>query len=437
MPRLSPFTGLVFDAAVSGPLENVTAPPYDVISDRRRLEHLRASPFSVVHLDLAEGANDPAHPANRYTRAAILLRDWETRGALRRAPEPCYYAYEMFVEPSRAAPAAMMGGRAGARTVRGLICSMEIEEWGGTVLPHEEVREGPVQDRLALLRATRTHLSPVYGTLDTRDGRLDAFLRDVASEPAPFEVVDGQGVRHRMWPVSVGAAAQARLGGLEQERLLIADGHHRYTTALRYRAERRCVDGAGSWDSVMTLVVDSSAEHMPVMPLHRVQLEGEAVPAEGAVTTGLSETLSALDDDEVTIGTISRGADDEVGYRVRNLEGSPPTVKALHEALLDDLVPAWSLRYEADAAEADAAVRRGEAVAAYLLPPTTLGRIMALVERGVRLPQKSTYFWPKPLTGMVMMPLDPTPFPQGSSRAAQDRAAGAAANQTDRADRAS
>ena len=87
--------------------------------------------------------------------------------------------------------------------------------------------------------------------------------------------------------------------------------------------------------------------------------------------------------------------------------------------------------------EADAAVRRGEAVAAYLLPPTTLGRIMALVERGGRLPQKSTYFWPKPLTGMVMMPLDPTPFPQGSSRAAQDRAAGAAANQTDRADRAS
>lgn len=433
MPRLSPFTGLVFDAAVSGPLESVTAPPYDVISDHRRAEYLRASPFSVVHLDLAEGTDDPAHPTSRYSRAADLLVDWEARGALRRGEEPCYYAYEMSSGPSGEMSAEPLSDPAKTRTVRGLICAMHIEDRGGTVLAHEEVREGPVQDRLELLRATRTHLSPVYGMLDSDDGRLDAFVREIASGPAPFELVDEQGVGHRMWPVSVAAAARARLEGLENERLLIADGHHRYATALRYHAERRSVDGPGPWDAVMTLVVGSTAEHLPVMPFHRVQLTGEAAPAEGEPSAGLAETLGALDDDAVTIGTISRGAGGDIEYRVRRLRGTPPTVSALHEELLDDLVPTDSLRYVADATVAEAAVRQGEAVAVYLLPPTTPGRIRAVVERGERLPPKSTYFWPKPRTGMVMMPLDPAPVPQGSSHAAPVRAAGSVANRTDRA----
>ena len=133
-------------------------------------DYLRASPFSVVHLDLAEGSDDPDHPQSRYARAAELLADWERRGALRRAVLPCYYAYEMTTTTD---------GEGVDRSVRGLICAMELETWGGTVLPHEQVIAGPVNDRLALLRATRTHLSPVYGTLD---GAGDAL--DVAAQPA-------------------------------------------------------------------------------------------------------------------------------------------------------------------------------------------------------------------------------------------------------------
>ena len=429
MPRLSPFNGLVFDAAVSGPLESVTAPPYDVISDHRRLGYLRASPFSVVHLDLAEGTDDPTDPQSRYARAGRLLRDWEAAGALRRAEEPCYYAYEMssLPGPRGAGPGSALGP---GGTVRGLICAMELEVWGGTVLPHEEVQEGPVGDRLALLRATRTHLSPVYGTLEGTDDWLDASVREVASTPTPFEAVDEQSMRHRMWPVE-GTAIQARLEGLRGEQLLIADGHHRYTTALRYRAERRRSDGPGPWDAVLTLVVDSTAEHLAVMPFHRVQLAGEA-PTAGEAMPGLAETLGALRDDDLTIGTIALDARNEVGYRVLRLEGGPPTVRALHEELLDDLAPS-SLRYVSDAAEADATLRRGEAVAVYLLPPTTPGRIRAVVERGERLPQKSTYFWPKPRTGMVMMPLDPDPASPFPKPVAQSRAADPSVNPTGRA----
>lgn len=397
MPRLSPFRGLVFDTEMAGPLDRVTAPPYDVISDRRRLEYLRASPFSVVHLDLAEGSDDPGDPGSRYTRAAHLLADWERRGALRRANEPCYYAYEMTTPPGD--PHAALAGR----TIRGLICAMALEDWGGTVLPHEHVSEGPVQDRLALLRATRTHLSPVYGTIDGPDGRLDAALRGaVATQPAS-EAIDEQGVRHRMWPVPGDAVDLTHLTDVH---MLIADGHHRYTTALHYRDERRRLDGSGPWNAVLTLVVDAAAEHLPVLPFHRVQLAGAPPDAIGDVMAGLDATLAALDDALSTIGTATVGRGGDVAYRVRRLEGPPPTVGALHEEMLDGLARAGSLRYVPDAREADAALRRGDAVAVYLLPPTTPGRIRAVVERGERLPQKSTYFWPKPRTGMVMMPLD-------------------------------
>ena len=413
MPRLSPFHGLVFDAAVVGPLDRVTAPPYDVISDQRRLELLGRSPFSVVHLDLAEGSDDPADPASRYGRAAQLLARWQEAGALRRAEAPSTYVYEM---SAPAPPPASGAHEPSGITVRGLICAMELEDWGGTVLPHEQVMEGPVNDRLALLRATRTHLSPVYGIVDGRNEVLDGLVRETASGHAPFEAIDEQGVRHRMWPVLDGVAD---LGRPAAERVLIADGHHRYTTALRYRHERRRLEGPGPWDGVLTLVVDAAATHLPVLPFHRMQLAGDPPPPLGDPVPDLDAALDALSDDDLTTAIATADTRGEVTYRIRFLNGEPPVVRALHEQVLDTSVPAGSLRYTPDAREADATLRTGDAIAVYLLPPTTPDRLRAVVQRGERLPQKSTYFWPKPRTGMVMMPLDPSP---GSTTARAGRA---------------
>jgi uncharacterized protein (DUF1015 family) len=403
VPRLSPFRGLVFDAAIAGPLDRVTAPPYDVISDRRRAEYLDASPFSVVHLDLAEGSADPADPGSRYARAADLLTEWEHGGALTRAINPSLYVYEMWVGEAGDVPRAGDGEARPPRAVRGLICAMELEDWGGTVLPHERVMPGPVEDRLALLRATHTHLSPVYGTVEGPDDRLEEFLGATASTETRFETVDEQGVRHRMWPVPGDALD---LTHLTEERLLIADGHHRYTTALHYRDEQRNRLGAGPWDTVLALVVDATAEHLPVLPFHRLQLAGAQPPETGEPVSDLAAAMGALSDDPPAIATVTVDGDGHHRYRVRTLTGAAPAVAALHEEVLDRLAPDGSLRYLADAAEADAAVGRGEAVAAYLLAPTTPDRIRDAVERGERLPQKSTYFWPKPRTGMVMMPLE-------------------------------
>lgn len=392
MPRISPFHGLEFDTAVAGPLDQVTAPPYDVISDRRRLDYLRTSPFSVVHLDLAEGDDDPSVPDSRYARAGHLLQDWRLRGIVTRSPEPRYYAYEMaFVNDGR------------AHTIRGLLCAMDLEPWNGAVVPHERVMEGPVHDRLQLLRATRTHMSPVYGTITGPCEPLADLLRGVSSTAAPSKTEDERGVTHSMWPI---AADEAIATWVAEDSLLIADGHHRYTTALHYRDERRRIDGPGPWDRVLTLVVDAAAERLPVLPFHRVQLAGSMPDITGHRIGDLASALAACSDDDVVAATARRQPDGSIRYDTLPLTGPAPAVRALHEEFLDGHIPEDGLRYVPDAPAAVEAVRSGEAVGAYLLPPTTPDRIRTVIERGERLPQKSTYFWPKPRTGMVMMPLD-------------------------------
>jgi uncharacterized protein (DUF1015 family) len=300
---------------------------------------------------------------------------------------PAFHAYEMRSSTTE--------------RVRGVLCAMELEDWGGDVMPHEETAAGPVEDRLRLLRATHTNLSAVYGTVAGPCPSLDDLLDAVTAGPPTAELVDEQGVTHRRWTISAGVP----IGDwLAEEPLLIADGHHRYTTALAYRDEMRAASGPGPWDRLLTFVVDSGSERLSVHPFHRIQLSGTAA-APGRPVGDLNAVLEALSDDEPRIGIVlPNGANPELS--VLDLEGEPPAVRALHDGLLDALAPPGALIFTPDPGEAVEAVARGGAVAAYLLPPTTPDRIRKVVERGERLPQKSTYFWPKPRTGVILMPID-------------------------------
>jgi uncharacterized protein (DUF1015 family) len=379
MPRVFPFEALVYDIGVVGALDRVTTPPYDVISEDRRKEYW-SDPFSIVQVDLGTGDGE-----DRYVQAGALLRRWIVDGVLVRTP-PAFHAYEMRSSPTEA--------------VRGIFCAMELEDWGGGILPHEETMSGPVEDRLQLLRATQTDLSAVYGTVTGPCPSLENLLDAVTSKPPEAELLDEQGVTHRRWSIP----ADLPIGDwLAEEPLLIADGHHRYTTALAYRDEMRAANGPGPWDRLLTFVVDAGSERLSVRPFHRIQLSGSA-PEPGRPVGDLAAVLGALSDEGPRIGVVRPdGAHAEL--TVWDLAGDPPAVRALHDELLDAIAPPGSLRFTPDAAEALSAVEGGGAVAAYLLPPTTPDRIRRVVERGERLPQKSTYFWPKPRTGMIMMPL--------------------------------
>ena len=387
MLRVFPFIGLVFDPAVVGSLDRVTAPPYDVIGDAAERAYLKASPYNVVRLDHAQRRGS----AEGYEEAGDLLRSWRRKRALVPHPE-AYFAYEMRFQ---------LDGN--DRRIRGVFGALELESWGADVIPHERTVPGPVEDRLLLMRSTACNVSAVYGAVAGPCPMLGDLLDDVTAKRAPLAATDEEGVQHRMWPVPVRMPITDWLAG---ESLLIVDGHHRYETALQYRDERRARSGSGPWDRVLALVVDAGSEQLPVLPYHRIVRR--TVPssvAMGRRVLDRATMLAELDDERLIVGVGSL-ADGALVHQVLALEGDPPAVRALHEQVLrPDLVLDDELRFTPDAALAEDAIRRGEASTAFFLPSTSTERIRAVIARGERLPQKSTFFWPKPRTGMVMRPL--------------------------------
>ena len=345
------------------------------------------SPHNVVRLILGRDEPGDDDALNKYTRAASALREWEDEGILVRTPQPAWFPYRMRFQ--------FQGQE---RTVRGLICQVALEPWGGSIVPHEQTFPAPFADRLALLRAVRTNLSPVYALFRGPCEPLRQLLAEVEQRAPDAEVIDEDGVDHMLWAVE--GHTDDIPAWLCDEELLIADGHHRYSVALAFREEMRALQGQGPWDHMMMLLVDAAAEDPPVLPIHRVLLEGSP-PLDGTAVRDLAEVLATLQDDRLTYGIAAR-EDGDVTHRVAVLKGDPPTVHALHEQVLADS----PLRFVADAAVAEELVRSGDGVAAFLLPPTRVDRIRTVIERGDRLPQKSTYFWPKPRTGLVMRPMD-------------------------------
>ena len=392
MPEVRPFTGLLYDPSVVGPVAAVTAPPYDTITPIDQERYHRAHPHNVVRLILGKDEPGDDEANNRYARAASHLRRWRQEGALAPTDGPALFPYEFRFH---------LGGV--QRRVRGVIVEVSLEPWGGSILRHERTLPGPIEDRLRLLRAVRANLSPVYAVLEGPNQRLISFLEQEMSEPPLLEVHDEAGTRHRMW-VAI-REAEEMTKGLRPETLLIADGHHRYAVALAYREEMRAIHGPGPWDSMMMLIVDGAAEDPPVLPIHRLVTGGTPTePHQGERVRDMAEILASVLDNELTYGSV-RLEEGEAVHRVSRLQGPPPTVCALHQQVLD---PAGGvdLRFVPDAVAVERAVLTGDGSAAFILPPTHVDQVRRVIQEGGMLPQKSTYFWPKPRTGMVLRPID-------------------------------
>jgi uncharacterized protein (DUF1015 family) len=373
----------LYDPAVAGDLQSLTTPPYDQISPEDQDRYRRASPYNAVRLELALGANGGG---DRYADAAALLTEWRDRGVLTEAGEPAVYPYEMDFR-----------GFGVERRVRGVIVEIELEPYGGSIVLHEGTLPEPLRDRLALLRSVRANLSPVFGVFQEPSAELSAFLDSVTGREPDRSVTDEAGTRHSLWIAPEGNDVVPEV--LRSRTILVADGHHRYEVALAYREEMRAKHGPGPWDRLMILIVDAGTDPPLVLPFHRVSTLDAPMPENARPVRDLQEVLAGLRDDDLTVGAVRMEGSDAV-HLLGTIPGEPPTVGALHSGLLAG-VAAGTVRYVADAGEAEAMVRRGEGAAAYLLPATTVERIRGVVDSGRRLPEKSTYFWPKPRTGMV------------------------------------
>jgi uncharacterized protein (DUF1015 family) len=388
VPSVAPFEALLFDPARVGDLAAVTAPPYDIIG-RDELQRLhRSSPYNIALVDLGQ---ERGGSRDKYTRAGELFRRWRQEGALTPVGRPALYPYEMrFVH------------QGSARAVRGVIMEVGLEPWGRGVLPHERTMAAPVEDRLALLRATLANISPIYAVCDGPSAAQAAVVDRAARRDPDREVTDEAGVVHRLW---IESPAEDLVAWHRERPLLVADGHHRYQTALAFRGEAHGEHGPGPWDAVMMLVVDAVTEDPPVLPIHRVARVDPIPELPGQGVRDLAEVLVWLGEGGLRFGAVLRRRG-RLEYLVGALDGDPPAVTALHRELLDPMDGLRELRYMPDATAAEEAVRSGAADLALFLPPARVEEIHSVIASGGRLPQKSTYFWPKPRTGMVVRPLD-------------------------------
>jgi uncharacterized protein (DUF1015 family) len=391
----SPFAGVRYRAH---DLSAVIAPPYDVISEAERVGLEAADPHNAVRLELPQ----PDGATDRYTAAAERLAGWLGEGGpLRADDEPGFYVYRMGYTDE--------GGR--PRTTTGVVGALGLEPTAdGDVLPHERTTPKAKSDRLDLIRATGANLSPVWG-LSLATGLSDA-CRPAGAPTAT--ATDGEGFTHELWPVTEPAAVAAIAAAVGSAPVVIADGHHRYEVALANQAEQRAAHGesGGPWDAVMTFVVELRADQLTVAAIHRLVA---GLPDGFDVAAALGQWFEAVGtatvDSQLTSAMIDAGAlgllrgDANEAVLLRPL---PATVAAadndVDSARLDVALaglPAHDLTYQHGIRSVEAAVRSGQAQAGILLRPATVAQIAEVADARDRMPPKTTFFTPKPATGLV------------------------------------
>lgn len=423
-PRIAPFRALTFDVSRAGRLETLIAPPYDLIDKARQNELYARSPYNVVRLELNR-AEDP------YADAAATMADWRARGILRLAPRPALYHYTQTFE---------LDGRRMTRTA--LFARIRLDEFGaGTILPHERTFPKAKEDRLRLLVATRANLSPIFGLYPAGDAALAEVLSEIARRDPEISANDDLGVRNEVRAIDDAGAIGVIQRALADARILIADGHHRYETALEYRRRRRAAEpdaaGAHAFDYVMIALVRFDDPGLVILPTHRVarRLDSAAVAAfdERAGAIFAIEKAANADALRAAIAEAERGA---IGVALRDggfrlirlrdraalnaaLPDSPPAVRELDVSILHALVfdrifglkpdairAGGNLEYTIDARGALAAVDSGAADGAFLMAPPTVADVEKVCASGATMPEKSTYFHPKLATGLLINPLE-------------------------------
>ena len=401
------------------------APPYDVVGEDAVAALHARSPHNVAHVESPRDADG----GDRYARAAALLDAWRAEGVLIRDDAPAYYLYEQ---------RTAIGGERVAR--RCVFARMRLSPFAdGVVRPHEHTMSGPKADRLALLRATRVNVSPLLVMYRDATGEAAAVIdRAAAGEPV-YVAADDRGDEHRLWIVDDPAAVEAITASAADSTATIADGHHRYETALNYLGERGGPDGGDEgarW--VLAGLVADDEPGLVVLPTHRL-LPDAAPPPDFLARLGELYEVEEFDGAEALWAAVQAGASAPGTFGLLGLGGTGARLlRARSAAALDARMPAeWSpasraldvlilnetilrpllgldaaafaagrVEFSEDANEAAEWTRAGPGRLAVLVNATRVAQVIAVADAGEVMPQKSTFFYPKLATGMVLNPLD-------------------------------
>jgi uncharacterized protein (DUF1015 family) len=395
MPRFEPFAGLRYDPVLD--LDRLVAPPYDVVGPDERAILAGRHRANAIHIELPEA--DRALGLDMYGNARRLLDDWLSDGVLLREPAPALYRYRM--TPS------------GGRPTTGVIGALGIEPPGDEVLPHEQTMAKDETDRLELIRATSTNLSPIWG-LSLTEG-LSALCEPEGMPNG--SATDDAGVLHEIWVVDDPAGIEALCLAVSASPVVLADGHHRYSVARRYRDEQTVAhDGlAGPYDFVMALIVELEEGGLDVGPIHRVLRGAPDRDSLLEIVETWFDVIDAGAPDPAVLSAVSSSgafamvAADNVWLltpRPEAYEASNSDLDSSLVALVTDRMPGVTVTYVHDWEDAVAAVGHGGSEIAILVRSVTVAQIRHWARARRLMPPKSTFFYPKPRTGMVYRHLD-------------------------------
>jgi uncharacterized protein (DUF1015 family) len=444
MAEVIPFRGKVYNPEKIPNPGEVTTPPYDVISPEEQALAYARHPHNIIRLILGKESTEDSEANNRYTRAARYWKEWTAESILIRDPQPAFYltATRFTVEDR-------------PLTRFGLIARVRLEPFNrGVILPHETTFSGIKSDRLRLMQACHANFSPIFSLYPDPDRHLLTTLKDRVQDRNPdMDFTDTAGDRQRLWRITDGPFCEQATRNFQDKTLYIADGHHRYETALAYRDWLAQVDPDFSDDHpanfIMMYLTGITDPGLVVLPAHRMvrsvpaDLRGDfiaesqaffdifAMPFRGDTPDEiLPEFLSELEKgaDRNTIGVFMKGRTellllrlregvmdrfaDELPESLRTLDVTVLTRLLLMEVLgfdgdrLDD--PA-AISYTSRADTAMEAVFEGGFDMAFLLNPTRIEQVRKIAREGLIMPRKSTYFYPKVITGQVINPLTPGP----------------------------
>lgn len=431
MVEISPFRGLRYDLSQVGELAEVVAPPYDVIDAAFQEKLYKQHPCNVIRLELNRAEPGDTGPEDRYRRASDFLKHWRMDGVLQLEHEPAVYVYHQVFD---------WAGETYCR--RAVLVRLKLEEFGqGQVFPHEQTLSGPKADRLQLLKATRTNLSPIFGLYPDDDGDLQGALDEACLSLTALETHDHLGVLHRVWPVTDPRLIAGLQAGLRDRPVFIADGHHRYETGLNYRGELAA--GGEAFDAfhpanfIMAALVGMQDPGLAIMPTHRLisglpdlassdlygilepycQLElvaGGADEAWGYVEAEGSQQVMAFGTAEDGQWLVARL--DDTSEMAKLAPEHTEAWRGLGVSLLKELVIGkWlkarypnspmNIEYVHLVREASQALSERRCDLACLVPPATIDDVQEIAAGNEIMPAKSTYFYPKMLTGLVFNPL--------------------------------
>ncbi len=417
MADVRPLRALHYDPAVAGVLQDLVAPPYDVIDPGQREALAARSPHNVVRVDLPQG-DDP------YTAAGTTFARWRAEGAVVLDDTPAVWALTQdYTGPDGA-----------AKTRRGFFARVRVEEYGpGRIRPHERTHPGPREDRLNLTRATRANMSPIFSLFSDAEAKAWSALEPFTHEAPHGETTDEDETHNRLWRITDREAITAVQAATQDAELLIADGHHRYETARVYADE---VGGEGEHRYVLMNLVAMEDAGLTIFPTHRL-VAGTTPATQEALAAALREHFDITPLESVEelpppqgSGPLSLGyldahfrrpfrltlRDQAIADRV--LAGFPEPYRHLDTAVLealllkgplgltdDDIDHQRGLAYSRTDGEATRMVLSGEADLAFFLRPNPVRQVQEIAATGVNMPPKSTYFFPKVPTGLLFNPL--------------------------------